>query len=98
MRSLVERRKLQRCVACHVKSSINLLRRLLKESCWTSQLACNVWPRKIKNTLYFADSRTESSRAYKGTMVAGKEFRLNLEDLVYKKAAINYLSKFLAAL
>ena len=51
MRSSVERRKLQRCVACHVKSSINLLRRLLKESCWTSQLACNVCSRKIENTL-----------------------------------------------
>ena len=49
--SSVERRKLQRCVACYIKSSITLLRRLLKESCWTSQLVCNVFPRKIKNTL-----------------------------------------------
>ena len=31
MRSSVERRKLQRRVACHVKSRINLLRRLLKD-------------------------------------------------------------------
>ena len=53
MRSSVERRnsKLQRCVACHIKSSSNLLCRLLKESWWTSQLASNVCPRKIKNTL-----------------------------------------------
>ena len=42
MRSSVERRKLQRWVTCYIKSSINLLRLLLKETCWTSQLACNV--------------------------------------------------------
>ena len=76
MRSSVERRKLQRFVACHIKSSTNLLRRLLKESCWTSQLACNVCPRKIKNTLL---TRIGSSRAYKRSMAAGKEF-LNFED------------------
>ena len=42
MRSSVERRKLQRCLACYIKSCRNLLRQLLKETCWTLQLACNV--------------------------------------------------------
>ena len=46
MWSSVERRKLQRRVSCYIISTINQLRRLLKETCWTSQLACNVCPRK----------------------------------------------------
>ena len=51
MRSSIERRKLQQCVTCYIKSSINILRHLLKEMCWTSQPACDVCLRKIKNTL-----------------------------------------------
>ena len=80
MRSSVERRKLQRCVACYLKSSINLLSRLLKETCWTSQLACNVCLRKIFRK-HFPGSRIGSCGAYKRTLlVAGKE-ELNFEDL-----------------
>ena len=79
MRSSVERRKLQRCVACYLKSSINLLSRLLKETCWTSQLACNVCLRKIFKK-HFPASRIGSCGAYKRTLVAGKE-ELNFEDL-----------------
>ena len=51
MWSSIERRKLQRCLACYIKSSIKLLGHLVKETCWSWQLACNVCLRKIKNTL-----------------------------------------------
>ena len=47
MRSSVERRKLQWCLSCYIKCSITLFCHLLKETCWTSQLACNVCLRKI---------------------------------------------------
>ena len=70
MRSSVERRKLQRCVACYLKSSINLLSRLLKETCWTSQLACNVCLRKIFKK-HFPGSRIGSCGAYKRTLLPG---------------------------
>ena len=64
MWSSIERRKLQRRVTGYIKSSINILRRLLKETCCTSQLACNVCLRRIKNTLLAlkmdpAEHRTE---------------------------------------
>ena len=49
MRSSVERRKLERRMACYIKSSIDLLRRFLKETRWTSQLACNVLCLSVKN-------------------------------------------------
>ena len=78
MRSSVERRKLQRCVTCYIKSSINLLRRLLKETCSTSQLALQCLSEKYLK--HFASSRIGSSRAYKRTLLAGKE-ELNFEDL-----------------
>ena len=46
--------KLQRCVAFYLKSSINLLRRLLKEACWTSQLAMFVW-QKFKTLCWLSN-------------------------------------------
>ena len=49
MRSSVERRKLERRMACYIKFSINLLGRFLKETRWTSQLACNVSCLSVKN-------------------------------------------------
>ena len=54
MRSFVERRKLQRCLACYMKSIINLSRRLLKEACWTSQLAMSVW-QKFKTLCWLSN-------------------------------------------
>ena len=51
---------------------------LLKVSCWTSQRAA-MFVGEI-NYKHFADSRTESSGAYKRTLVAGKE-ELNFKDL-----------------
>ena len=36
-------------MACYIKSSIDLLRRFLKETRWTSQLACNVLCLSVKN-------------------------------------------------
>ena len=52
MRSSVERRKFQRCVTCYITVQPKSIMSLLKETCWTSQLACNVCLRKIvlKNT------------------------------------------------
>ena len=54
MQSSVERTKLQRYVAFYLKSSINLLRRLLKEACWTSQLAMFVW-QKFKTLCWLSN-------------------------------------------
>ena len=54
MQSSVERTKLQRCVAFYLKSRINLLRPLLKEACWTSQLAMFVW-QKFKTLCWLSN-------------------------------------------
>ena len=76
--SSVERRKSQPCVACYIKSSINLLR-----FCWRYRVGLPnlhaVFVGDI-NHKHFADSRTGSSAAYKRTLVAGKEER-NFKDL-----------------
>ena len=58
--SSVERRKLQQSTSCYIKSSLNLLCRLLKEMCWTSQLGLSE-----KNLKNIAGSQIGSSRAYK---------------------------------
>ena len=55
--------------------------------------ACNVFV--CKKIEHFADSQIGSSRAYKRTMVAGKEL-LNFENL--QESCNQLLSKFLAAL
>ena len=77
----------------YIKSSINLLRRLLKESCWNWKLACNVCPRKTKNTLLTL--KLDPAELTKERWWRGKNC---WTSKIYKKAAINYLSKFLAAL
>ena len=73
MRSSVERRKLQRCVTCYMKSSINTS---FAEGNVLDVVTCI----QCLSEKYFASSRIESSGAYKRTLVAGKE-ELNFEDL-----------------
>ena len=55
MRSSVERRKLQRCMACYVKSRINLLRRLLRKRAGLRNLnAMFVWE-KLKTICWLSN-------------------------------------------
>ena len=74
--SSVERRKLQRCMSCYIKSSINLL--------FAEGNALDVAPAmqclSEKNLKHFAGSRLGSSGPYKRMLAAGKE-ELNFEDL-----------------
>ena len=77
MRSSVEGRKSQPCVACYIKSSINLLRfceGIVGLPNFHAMFVGDI------NYKHFADSRTGSSGAYKRTLVAGKE-ELNFKDL-----------------
>ena len=90
MRSSVERRKSQPCVACYIKSSINLLR-----FCWRYRVGLpNLHAMFVGeiNYKHFADSRTGSSAAYKRTLVAGKK---SWTSKIYNKAnsAINVIIK-----
>ena len=71
MRLSVEGRKSQPCVACYMKSSINLLRFCLRYRVGLPNLHA-MFIGEI-NYKHFSDSRTASSGAYKRTLVAGKE-------------------------
>ena len=86
MRPSIKGRKLQRCVAYYIKSSINLFKSLLKESGLDVATCMQCLSEKYEKQ--FADSRIGSSvRTYKTTLVARKE-ELNLEDL--QDTAIDY--------
>ena len=78
MPSSVYGRKTQPCVACKIKSSINLFRFCLRYRVGLPNLHA-MFVGEI-NYKHFADSRTGSSGAYKRTLVAGKE-ELNFKDL-----------------